>query len=224
MKAPVEAGARRMSDSLEKNLGIRDPVKLTRLLDGFGEATARHQQIGPLYDPGISFKEMEQAIISMAGATKKIERGRVTPAAVRQLHGGLNMIPAPWRVLLDQMGGDLFDFAATVRSISTERPAEAQTASARLSAALATFADQLCRPGSGNAKRQAKKFTAGIQALARAYREALPDYAASSTKEGRFCIYVLIWLNDCMGQNVDDPSRHIVNALDDEARWQKLSL
>lgn len=209
-------------DRLALELGIDDSNQLDRLRDGLDEASVRQQQIGGLFDPGIGHKEFQQAIKSMIGALEKIERGSLTDAAVDQLLRSLEKIPPEWRVMFDSFGGELFDFEATARSISVERPNESREASRRLIASLKAL--DIASPGAGNARRQAKRYIAGIQALARVFRREVPERPVSSSDGSAFNRYVFFWLNECMGEEIMDPTRHIEQALEDEKHWKKVSL
>lgn len=194
----------------------------SQLQAGLEDATGYHQRMKDLYDPGASFREIRQALTSMAGALRKIERGTVTPAAVSQLHGALEMIPPPWRIYLDQVGGDLFGFEDAARRMSPDHPEQVQATAGRMRAAVRVFMDDMSQPGTGRAKRSARRYAAGIQRLAKHYREAFPDRAISADPGCLFSEYVLIWLRDYMGEVMTDPARHIGFALEQMERQKTL--
>lgn len=73
--------------------------------------------------------------------------------------------------------------------------------------------DNMKTPGKGGFRRQAQHYATGIRRLADHFEQAQSKYKADSKVESAFYIYVVYWLEKEMHNKIENPDRHIRNAL-----------
>ena len=205
-----------MQQQIGAQLGIADPIVLRDLVLGMEDATGYQEQTSGITDPGLSMKEMAQALRSMQGALRRISRGTITQAALAQLRNAAKMIPPEYLAVLEQYGGEIMDIDRLLVELE-QSPSEATTH--RLLSSVEGFLEDLAKPGRGGARRQAMRYAMGIKKLAEWFTEALPKNAVSAAPSSVFYAYASIWLREYQGFD-GDPERHIGNALTLRASWK----
>lgn len=213
----VEVDEKRFSADMG---GINDPFTLQMLIWGMEDAASYHNQAHGIYDPTITIREYEQALISLQKALLKLKHGKGTLGAIeRTVIRALSEIPdvylhsldthSPYLMNLEPQSLDMSNFEFLLRELIKN---ETSLPSGTLNALLFSVNDALGnirRPGKGRARRDASKYVAGILCLIEWFKEALGDHPISSKPDSIFSRYVCFWLTYYMNDEKGDVSRHI---------------
>ncbi|MGP9533120.1 MULTISPECIES: hypothetical protein [unclassified Halomonas] len=218
-----------LSDALE----IKNAHTLHLLTIGLADATGYHHAVGGIHDPGCTFKALREVLATLSTRLAMVAKGTGTQNAQR-IERALAKIPDDTLRLMDTIDPVFYrsmthkykesSFRRAALTL-TDNPDDVQKALAeQLKGIVLTFLGDMKTPGSGGAKRDARRYIKGIQKLAEWFREALPEHALSDREDTLFYRYVAFWLIECVEWKGTEPKRHIQNALADLERWQKVTL
>jgi len=211
---------------------------LSTQYDGLEFAKSRYLSLAELYSPG-KFNDAKECIQRIDKALLKIlsNKGkaevawksifcaiadckRYAPGALKELDAfGLLNINIP-----KKLEPGAFRIVSTFEALTERANKTSNVDDLRLLRIATTgFLTNCKTPGRGEARREARKYIPGIQALAETFREALPDCALSDNENTLFPLYVKYWLEHFIGVNIVAPDRHIRHALEDLEHWEKIT-
>jgi hypothetical protein len=235
-------GTSAMADRIKPSISLAEYLQdhitdqsIIKILEfGLGNANGAQDQLGEIYDDGLTNNEYSEEVRRLNNALLKIKKGKGTfDAAFKSVKTALSRLPLIDKQALDTtkefylQSLDVANYDLSIfetKALSLPDMTEAQriaTVSQLIDITQECYSDGLANVGKGHARKQAKRYVAGIQCLARWFRETLPDRAISYKEESLFNLYVSYWLKEYQGIDVN-PERHIRNAIADLKKWKKL--
>lgn len=213
---------------------ITDPSIIKILEFGLANANRAHEQLGEIYVDSSTNNEYSEEVRRLNNALLKIKKGKGTfEAAFERVETALSRLPFEDKQALDTTkefylqsldvaNYDLSIFETKALSLPDMTEAERiATVSQLIDITHKYYRDGLASDGKEQASKQAGGYVAGIQCLARWFRETLPNQSISYKEGSLFSLYVSYWLKEYQGTDVN-PERHIRNAIADLKKWKKL--
>lgn len=213
---------------------ITDPSIIKILEFGLANANRAEEQLGGIYDDSSTKNEYSEEVRILNNALLKIKKGKGTfEAAFKRIETALSRLPFEDKRALDStkefylQSLDVANYDMSVfetKALSLPDMTEAEriaTVSQLIDITHKYYRDGLASDGKEQASKQAGGYIAGIQCLARWFRETLPNQAITYKEGSLFNLYVSYWLKEYQGIDVN-PERHIRNAIADLKKWKKL--
>ena len=208
---------------------VTDRAILNTLYDGLIGATSSNSALQGNYIKG-TFKDAKEGISRLDKALQKLidKRGQQEKAlesinaAIRDLK---RFTPEIFSELDAYLGNLRDDFPEDIEKSVFERVAERleENDVTLLKETTNKALDNLKATGKGGAKKDARKYIAGLQDLMNTFESTLPDWAIYGQNNSLFMGYARYWLQHFTESNVTQPERHIMNALEDRKHWIKLT-
>lgn len=213
---------------------ITDPSIIKILEFGLANANQDQEQLAGIYDDSSTNNQYAEEVRRLNNALLKIKKGKGTfDVAFTSLKTALTRLPLEDKQALDatkefylqsldvaKYGVSIFETKALSLPDMTEAERIA-TASQLIDITHKCYSDSLANVGKEQARKQALRYVAGIQCLARWFRETLPSRTISYKEGSLFSLYVSYWLKEYQGIDVN-PERHIRNAIADLKKSKKL--
>lgn len=217
-------------------LNIIDETILVKLTCGLEDALHYQQQVGAIYVPAIkkgdgveyvTTKEINTDFTQLQTALNKLlSKSGDDSKAYRRLSEIFSHIPIELRHYLDSV-------YSVVNGTELETYTPHQSACERIAGYLSTMNEgirdkpvkalrnavesvlqNISTPGKGGARKEAKRYIAGIACLARHFSEALPSRSISSEQYSIFHNYVVFWLQNYVLVDINSAERHIQNTIE----------
>ncbi|RAS54416.1 hypothetical protein DET48_1513 [Vibrio diazotrophicus] len=205
---------------------VIDEIDLLLLYVGFFDAHNRNLAYSGYHNPG-GTKEARQGVKQLDRAlTKLIERKGTKEAAHNSLKAGVSLlkcyadgalkeldayIDLNMSEKIDSDGNCISIFEQLIKRVLTGDTEALQ----HLKGSTYQFLANLKNVGRGGARREARQNIPGIERLAEYFREACPDRQISADSKSLFYEYVIFWLNHIVELEIEEPDRHIKNAIDE---------
>lgn len=210
-------------------------LSIIKILEfGLANANRAQEQLGEIYDDSATKNEYSEEVRILNNALLKIKKGKGTfEAAFKRVETALSRLPFEDKRALDAtkefhlQSLDLANYDLSVfetKALSLPDMTEVEriaTVSQLIDITHKYYRDGLASDGKEQASKQAGSYVAGIQCLARWFRETLPNRTISHEDGSLFSLYVSYWLKEYQGIDVN-PERHIRNAIADLKKWKKL--
>lgn len=213
---------------------ITDPSIIKILEFGLVNANAAQEQLGEIYDDSSTNNEYADEVRKLNNALLKIKKGKGTfEAAFKRVETALSQLPLEEKQALDTTkefylqsldvaNYDLSVFESKALSLADMTEEERiATVSQLIDIMHKYYSDSLASNRKEHTKKQTSRYVAGIQCLARWFRETLPNRAISYDDGSLFSMYVSYWLKEYQGTDVN-PERHIKDAIADFKKLKKL--
>jgi hypothetical protein len=206
--------------NLAEELRIENPEILAELEN---DATGLHRTASGARCPDTTLRDFREALDNMYSALERIGRGSCTKAARNRLIRGLDKIPTGYDIYPDSLlGWPPGTFRKKAVSLAELSNADMERTADDLRQAVEAVRSELRSPGRGNGGRRSRQYMLGIARLADRFAKALPQHSLSPSPHTKFHAYVRHWFWNYVGDEVEDPERHIRAALNDRTNWHPL--
>lgn len=208
---------------------VTDRAILNTLYDGLIGAASRNSALYGCYIKG-SFKDAKEGISRLDKALQKLidKRGQ-QEKALESINAAIRDLKRFTPEIFTELDAYLVsvheEFPEDIEKSVFERVAERLEESdvTLLKETTKKALDNLKATGKGGAKKDARRYIAGLQDLMITFESTLPDWAIYGQNNSLFMGYARYWLQHFTESNVTQPERHIMNALEDRKHWIKLT-